>query len=121
MKTTAITFGRVSTERVSTARRFSSPCRMKSLRAAAESVTPTYGLGDDRHDYGRGLYLSDDLSLAKEWAVCRPTEQNGWVHADYNVLYNERDRLARDRMDELISGPANKAIRVMSTLVEDQG
>ena len=49
--------------------------------SAAESVTPTYGLGDDRHDYGRGFYLSDDLALAKEWAVCRPNEQNGWVHA----------------------------------------
>ena len=209
--------------------------------SAAESVMPTYGLGDDRHDYGRGFYLSDDLALAKEWAVCRPNEKNGWVHAfrvtdpgltmidfeelgvlawmaelmkhreagksrrfnmlsqkfiakygvdssgydvirgwranasyfyivtefvhdeidveilgellmlgglgiqyciktprafaalskvdgfprpvpyaDYNVRYNERDRLARDRMDELISGPANKAIHVMSTLVEDE-
>ena len=37
--------------------------------SAAESVTPTFGLGDDRHDYGKGFYLSDDLSLAKEWAV----------------------------------------------------
>ena len=144
--------------------------------SAAESVTPTFGLGDDRHDYGKGFYLSDDLSLAKEWAVCRPNDQNGWVHAfkvtdpnlsvldfqelgvlawmaelmlgglgiqyciksprafaalskvsgyprpvaygEYNNRYNERDRQARDRMDELISGPANKAVRVMSTLVE---
>jgi hypothetical protein len=207
--------------------------------SAAESVTPTFGLGDDRHDYGKGFYLTDDLSLAKEWAVCRPDAQNGWVHAfkvvdsglsvldfqelgvlawmaelmkhreagksrrfnmlsqkfiakygvdssgydiirgwranasyfyivtefvhdeidvdileellmlgglgiqyciksprafaalakvdgyprpvsygDYNAKYNERDKQARDRMDELISGPANKAIRVMSTLVE---
>lgn len=46
--------------------------------SAAESVTPTFGLGDDRHDYGKGFYLTD----------------------------------------ELISGPANKAVRVMSTLVE---
>ena len=207
--------------------------------SAAESVTPTFGLGDDRHDYGKGFYLTDDLSLAKEWAVCRPDAQNGWVHAfkvvdsglsvldfqelgvlawmaelmkhreagksrrfnmlsqkfiakygvdssgydiirgwranasyfyivtefvhdeidvdileellmlgglgiqyciksprafaalakvdgyprpvpygDYNAKYNERDKQARDRMDELISGPANKAVRVMSTLVE---
>jgi len=27
------------------------------------------------------FYLSDDLALAKEWAVCRPNEQNGWIHA----------------------------------------
>ena len=207
--------------------------------SAAESVTPTFGLGDDRHDYGRGFYLTDDLSLAKEWAVCRPDARNGWVHAfkvtdpglsvmdfqelgvlawmaelmkhreagksrrfsmlsqkfiskygvdssgydiirgwranasyfyivtefvhdeidvdileellmlgglgiqyciksqrafsalakvdgyprpvpygDYNAKYNDRDKLARDRMDELISGPANRAVRVMSTVVE---
>ena len=101
--------------------------------SAAESVTPTYGLGDDRHDYGRGFYLSDDLALAKEWAVCRIKSPRAFAalskvdgyprpvpYADYNVRYNERDRLARDRMDELISGPANKALRVMSTLVEDE-
>ena len=43
-------------------------------------VTPTYGLGDDKHDYGRGFYLTEDFELAKEWAVCRPDENNGWVH-----------------------------------------
>lgn len=43
-------------------------------------VTPVYGKGNDRHDYGRGFYLTPDLSLAKEWAVCRPNDENGWVH-----------------------------------------
>lgn len=43
-------------------------------------VIPQYGCGDDKHDYGRGLYLTDDIELAKEWAVCRPDEKNGWVH-----------------------------------------
>ncbi len=43
-------------------------------------VTPTFGRGDDRHDYGRGFYLTEDVQLAKEWAVCRPNEKNGWVH-----------------------------------------
>lgn len=43
-------------------------------------VAPQYGLGDDKHDYGRGFYLTENLELAKEWAVCRPEEQNGWVH-----------------------------------------
>lgn len=43
-------------------------------------VIPQYGCGDDRHDYGRGFYLTDDIELAKEWAVCRPDEKNGWVH-----------------------------------------
>ncbi len=55
-------------------------------------------------------------ALAKVDGFPRPVS-----YADYNVRYNERDRMARDRMDELISGPANRAIRVMSTLVEDQG
>lgn len=43
-------------------------------------VAPQYGLGNDRHDYGRGFYLTEDIGLAKEWAVCRPNESNGWVH-----------------------------------------
>lgn len=206
--------------------------------SASENVQPTFGLGDDHHDYGRGFYLTDDASLAREWAVCRPEVRNGWVHAyrlddsDLSVLdfqqqgvlawmaelmkhreagrskrfsmlsrkfiekygvdssgydvirgwranasyfyivtefvhdeididileellmlgglgmqyclkserafaavrrvegfpqpvdfatfsarYNDRDRQARDRMDELIAGPRNKAIKVMSTLV----
>lgn len=42
--------------------------------------TPTFGLGNDKHDYGRGFYLTADFELAKEWAVCKPTELNGWVH-----------------------------------------
>ena len=43
-------------------------------------VTPTFGLGEDRHDYGRGFYLTEDFNLAKEWAACRPDKSNGWVH-----------------------------------------
>lgn len=43
-------------------------------------VTPTYGYGDDKHDYGRGFYMTESLVLAKEWAVCRPNDTNGWVH-----------------------------------------
>ena len=43
-------------------------------------VSPVFGRGNDKHDYGRGFYLTDNLELAKEWAVCRPNEINGWVH-----------------------------------------
>lgn len=43
-------------------------------------VVPTYGLGMDKHDYGRGFYLTENFELAKEWAVCRPNDTNGWVH-----------------------------------------
>lgn len=43
-------------------------------------VVPTYGKGEDRHDYGRGFYLTESIDLAKEWAVCRPDKTNGYVH-----------------------------------------
>jgi len=44
-------------------------------------VDPVFGLGNDHHDYGRGFYLTDRESLARECAVCRPDEKTGWVHA----------------------------------------
>ena len=43
-------------------------------------IKPTFGLGEDKHDYGRGFYLTENFELAKEWAVCRPNDTNGWVH-----------------------------------------
>lgn len=43
-------------------------------------VTPFFGGGDEKHDYGRGFYLTENIELAKEWAVCRPDDSNGWVH-----------------------------------------
>lgn len=45
-----------------------------------KAIAPIYGGGNDKHDYGRGFYLTESLELAKEWAVCRPNEKNGWVH-----------------------------------------
>ena len=45
-----------------------------------KTVVPIYGGGNDKHDYGRGFYLTGDIELAREWAVCKPDEQNGWVH-----------------------------------------
>lgn len=45
-----------------------------------EIVVPTYGKGEKKHDYGQGFYLTESIDLAKEWAVCRPTEANGFVH-----------------------------------------
>ncbi len=44
-------------------------------------VIPQFGLGDVRHDYGKGFYLTDDPELAKEWAVSAPNGSPGWVHA----------------------------------------
>ena len=43
-------------------------------------VVPKFGGGDDKHDYGRGFYLTENIELAKEWAVCRPNDTNGWIH-----------------------------------------
>lgn len=45
-----------------------------------QEVFPKYGLGDDRHDYGKGFYLTDNRELAREWAVYRPNGISGWVH-----------------------------------------
>lgn len=45
-----------------------------------ETVMPKFGLGEERHDYGKGFYLTESLELAKEWAVYRPNASNGWVH-----------------------------------------
>lgn len=45
-----------------------------------EIVTPKFGLGEEKHDYGKGFYLTESLELAKEWAVYRPNASNGWVH-----------------------------------------
>mgnify|MGYP004700639785 FL=1 len=45
-----------------------------------KKITPTFGCGEEKHDYEKGFYLTEDRELAKEWAVCRPNEQNGWLH-----------------------------------------
>ncbi len=45
-----------------------------------EKIVPTYGLGEDRHDYGKGFYLTEDLQLAREWSVSNPMQNQGWVH-----------------------------------------
>ena len=49
-----------------------------------ENFTPTFGLGSDDHDYGRGFYTTAVKELAKEWAVGQRTAHDGWVHV-YDV------------------------------------
>jgi len=46
-----------------------------------EIVRPQFGRGEDRHDFGKGFYLTDSADLAAEWSVCRPESNDGWVHA----------------------------------------
>lgn len=43
-------------------------------------IKPVFGGGEDKHDYGKGFYLTESIELASEWAVCRPNDLNGWVH-----------------------------------------
>ena len=43
-------------------------------------VVPTYGKGKEKHDYGQGFYLTENIELAKEWAICRPQKTAGYVH-----------------------------------------
>lgn len=64
-------------------------------------VVPTYGKGEEKHDYGRGFYLTASADFAKEWAVCRPNETNGYVH-QYEL-----------------DTDANKVTKVFSTLFEE--
>lgn len=44
-------------------------------------VVPKYGRGEDRHDFGRGFFLTDSEELAKEWSVYRPKALDGWMHS----------------------------------------
>ena len=43
-------------------------------------ITPTFGLGEEKHDYGKGFYMTESAEPAKEWAVCKVGGTNGWVH-----------------------------------------
>ena len=85
--------------------------------SGAETVKPTFGLGELLMLGGLGVQYC--LKSERAFAAVEPI--SGYPvpveYASFNVKYNERDRLARDRMDELIAGPRNPAVKVMSTLV----
>ena len=66
-----------------------------------EHFIPTYGLGEDKHDYGRGFYLTEDIELAQEWAVCLPTKISGWVH-QYKLDMSELNVLDFGEYDVLV-------------------
>lgn len=58
-------------------------------------VFPTYGLGSETNDYGRGFYCTESLELAKEWAC--PTAKDGFANkyeldlSELKVLYLNKD------------------------------
>ena len=41
---------------------------------------PVFGKGKPDNDYGTGFYCTESIELAKEWAVCRPETESGYVH-----------------------------------------
>ena len=49
--------------------------------SAVETFVPTFGLGQEKHDYGKGFYLTESLELAREWSVAASPFASGWVHA----------------------------------------
>lgn len=54
-----------------------------------KEFVPTYGLGRDDHDYGRGFYTTAVRELGCEWAVGQQTAHDGWLHvyeADLSAL-----------------------------------
>lgn len=58
-----------------------------------------FGKGEDKHDYGRGLYLTPDIELAKEWSVC--TGNNiGFVYKIHVDIHN-LNILDFDKLSEL--------------------
>jgi len=45
-----------------------------------KDFVPTFGLGRDDHDYGRGFYTTAVQELGREWAVGQQTAHDGWLH-----------------------------------------
>ena len=45
-----------------------------------KEFVPQYGKGEEKHDYGKGFYLTEYKDLTREWAVCNPDSGNGWLH-----------------------------------------
>lgn len=52
-----------------------------------KTIVPTFGLGNEKHDYGKGFYLTDRIDLAKEWAyVFRMQRMGGYIHMNWNWM-----------------------------------
>ena len=52
-------------------------------------VTPTFGLGDEKHDYGKGFYLTENPELAKEWAVCIPNDTKWLGYTSMSLILTD--------------------------------
>lgn len=104
-------------------------------------VVPTFGKGEEKHDYGQGFYLRDniDMDILEELLslgglgiqYCIKTERAySGLHeveedllevpyAEFNEKYNQRDLTARQKMRELVDSDANQVTKVFSTLFEE--
>ena len=75
-----------------------------------ESFIPTFGLGNDKHDYGRGFYLTEFPELAKERVSPDP----------YKEKFDRRDQEARERMVALAyDEKRNPLRRTFDNLLEE--
>lgn len=63
-------------------------------------VKPKFGLGEDKHDYGKGFYTTKDLQLACEWAACDKEQTEGYVHA-FELDLTGLNILNFDMLDDL--------------------
>ena len=50
-------------------------------------VVPTYGKGEEKHDYGQGFYLTDSIDLAKEFVRDNIDRITFAWRSWYSILY----------------------------------
>lgn len=75
--------------------------------STVQSFTPKYGLGEDKHDYGRGFYLTASKDLACEWA-CTYDGVQGYLHTyklnlDGLKVFNFNEQSSLSWLAELMS------------------
>ena len=68
---------------------------------------PYYGGGMDYHDYGKGLYCTEDLNSAKEWA-CQ------WEHLEASYVYQYTLDLAGLNILNLLNHPPEVALAILA-------
>lgn len=50
-------------------------------------VVPTYGKGEEKHDYGQGFYLTDSIDPAKEFGYRYSRRITFAWRSWYSILY----------------------------------
>lgn len=66
-----------------------------------QHFTPTYGVGSDNNDYGRGFYTTPYAELGREWALGSYTKgDKGYLHK-YELDTNDLNILDLTKLDSL--------------------